>query len=929
MSISLSQEKSFEVNIEILNALNSDSPLELKMLSAAGISSDKIKKIYKKSTSKTRSVKDNYKAFAKWKKVHKRSEDKISAVLREIFQFEKPEKTALEIELFLKAGGTLGQVRNFLFREALPTSTTQQIAFLENVSLIANLETMSPETQKTSTQSVFWLSGNHFDLLPTETVEELKLKLARKFSTDTTFILTAATTGHEKLARMVIGEIDDLSKQHQILLKTIQSGDQGQLRALLKAGFNPNAVDLDSNSLLISAILEKQLWAIPVLLEYGTHSNRENNQGITPIHYAVNFGLKKEVRLLVEQGANINHQTSSGTTALHRIKNIKSTPFEKMEMWNLLIKLGADPTIQDLHKGQKSNTPLGTILHWGEIGIVREAFKGYPEIIDIAAQNVDGSRIKKLMETAFELTEPRSSSPYFFPLEIPFLLQSHPLASAMTALMSKEDIEAQIAKIRKKYPYIPLRVLSEASVETNKSYVLNFGETIANKTPSDVKDDASRTKKVARLIEMLDHVLKYRKNSTFRDANGRSFTPIELREKMVCLVEDIKNRQPKPGTPSHEKPDELENWYRYLEATLCEIIDLIDRENDEQSSKEDPAPNAATIIEIALTGGNCGGWYMGEAQKIKQQKKQENFDLPNQVFIVLRNFHERICQSFVDPNDHQNTHVMNLVYQVIDEAAGIDTVQKAARFYFLDPIPALDREGQSLIINEIYWKEFNPSQIVDEVLFAIHVECSINKELVIDWLKENVPAEWEKETFKAIKKDLAQAKTPEDQWKILSEKYGILMKTPRPFDQQVFPHLIKKHSELNESYQKALRIAASMQARPQAAVKFIEQRMHIKLDPSQPLEEQLRKYFLKQMPQKDQFLYKGILQSVGNKSYEEAAALLKAEGLSADPLPDIEKEIKQWRSFNFLSSVIAESGEISREAIVYLLTEMKILEHVD
>ena len=320
---------------------------------------------------------------------------------------------------------------------------------------------------------------------------------------------------------------------------------------------------------------------------------------------------------------------------------------------------------------------------------------------------------------------------------------------------------------------------------------------------------------------------------------------------------------------------------------------------------------------------------MGEAQKIKQQKKQQEIGLHQQVFTVLRNLHERICQGFIGQSDEQNTHVMNLVYQVIDENAGISDEQKKGRFYFLDPIPAIDREGQSKIIKHGYWKDFNPAQIVDEVQQAISFEHTIDRDTVINWLQENTPADWNQESYDLIRKELSRAKSAEEKWSLLQDKFGIAIKKPRPINKQLLIHFLKNHHKLFELYEKTSAITASMHSMPLMAEKLIQARYQITLNPNISFEDQLQKHFIKQLPEGDQQEYQTTLTLINGDSYEKSAAVLsERHGVTTDPLPNLEREIEQARAYDYISTVISEDGVISREAIVLMLTKIGVLQKI-
>ncbi len=970
MSASVYVSEPFNVDAAVLAALEASSPLEIETLSAAGVSHKRIKRAWKEAAFKrsgaSENVSRNYEALKDWSNQNKRSKDRVNAVLSQIFRLDTPETAKREIELFLEAGGTMRQVREFLSETPLPQQPENQIAFLENVTTIAELEKATPDTKKTHSKSIFSFSKSHRARGTQDTVEQLKQKITQSWASNTSLIVLAVRTGHEKVAMQLLklpkpSEAIE-SKHFEALKQAIDKENHDELESLLLIGFDPNSIGPDSNNLLIHCILNGKSWAIPLLLEHGADPDKPDGNSITPLHYAVNLGNNEAVNALIEHGADVNHQGIEGMTPLHRVRYL-NTNEQRLQMWELLISKGADPRLRDLFEGRGCNTPLVSIFHWGPLDFAMAMFAGYPVIIEIMTDKSDVAKVDLLRAAASELIQPNVTSPNLLPLEIPFLMQDHQLAVEMLALMPEDAVREQIAAIREKYPHVSPKLLIEGYVESKRDYALQFGETSAypvNTAPY----DGSKTEKVKRLLAMLDKILLkeghpdglkfegdhgyssgpkykdylkkpedpgYRDISEFKDANGRVFTPLLLRAKMVCLIRDIENRQPKPGTPSHEKQTELEHWYRYLESTLCEIIDIVDVEDGIEATSDDPTPNASTIIEIALTGGNCGGWMMGESQKIKQQKKHLELGLQHEIMTVLKSFHESICESFVSPEDAQNTHVMNLVYQVIDESAGIKDEQKGQRYYFLDPLPAANRAGQKRNITRLYWKDSSPPMVIDEVYRAINIEHSVDRELVIDWLGENVPNGWSEETMIKMRADVASADTIDDKCRVLREKYGIYIKMPKPIEEQVLNHLLNglakssdEHQKLYDKYKKAMMLVASMRSNAAMACKLLNERYGFELDPNQPLIPQVQNAIAEQLPSEEKERYTEAMQVIEGKSYSDAASLIKFKyGLEIEKYPDnsdIDRAMSQWRSSDFIAALISDSGHISRRAITYLLT---------
>ncbi|CAD8161954.1 unnamed protein product [Paramecium pentaurelia] len=82
------------------------------------------------------------------------------------------------------------------------------------------------------------------------------------------------------------------------------------------------------------------------ILEYFVEKSQNleitDSIGRTPLHYAVNYGLLKNVQLLIKKGAKIEAQTLGGDTPL-----IKSALLKNNECYHYLISEGANKLHQN------------------------------------------------------------------------------------------------------------------------------------------------------------------------------------------------------------------------------------------------------------------------------------------------------------------------------------------------------------------------------------------------------------------------------------------------------------------------------------------------------------------------------------------------------------------------------------------------------
>ena len=140
---------------------------------------------------------------------------------------------------------------------------------------------------------------------------------------------------------------------------------------------------------------------VQLLLDAGAQTNEAGNKnGITALHYATKVGHKKVVCLLLENGANVNMAEENGKTPLHFAaeeyvkKDLLSLAPERYgslrEIVQVLINGKADPNMEDktgwtpLHYGisskvivqllldggaepNKEDKIMGTPLHWASL----------------------------------------------------------------------------------------------------------------------------------------------------------------------------------------------------------------------------------------------------------------------------------------------------------------------------------------------------------------------------------------------------------------------------------------------------------------------------------------------------------------------------------------------------------------------------------
>jgi len=121
------------------------------------------------------------------------------------------------------------------------------------------------------------------------------------------------------------------------LLVAIRNGDYPQVRKLLRAGADPNAVDADGTTALMHAVIESDLSLVQLLVENGANVNAKNALDSTALMYAATDVAK--TRLLLDRGADVNVKGKGGATPM----SVAVTTFGSTPVLKLLTAKGAGP----------------------------------------------------------------------------------------------------------------------------------------------------------------------------------------------------------------------------------------------------------------------------------------------------------------------------------------------------------------------------------------------------------------------------------------------------------------------------------------------------------------------------------------------------------------------------------------------------------
>ncbi|CCB91230.1 putative uncharacterized protein [Waddlia chondrophila 2032/99] len=480
-----------------------------------------------------------------------------------------------------------------------------------------------------------------------------------------------------------------------------------------------------NNGELIDEIIKQDNVDLLQLIVPQERINIPMFRGNAPLHLACLHRSKTCISYLLESKADLNLPGRQQMTPLHC-----SVLACDLETAKELARRGADPTKRDIN----NEPPYALPLRLGNIRIASKVLIQWPLVIQEFRKSGNSFNLLKKQIKQDPIACLDSSFPL---LELPFLFQDFEWMQMIAAQMTRSKYEEECQLLRGAYPGASFTLLEDAKLSLHPGHLIELGA-LAHQTLPDRKIlDQTDLKDLLLLFDQINLTEPdkpgYRNPANIKDSNGESYSSENLRKKLTALITDISQRSPKAGAPPSCQAQAFEEWYQQLEDIVKAILLAIKKEPFEDS--------VPTLLELALAGGNCGGWIMGDALAIYRQKFSLVHDFRTQVLTVLNVFYQGLLDSFVSLNNGQNRHERTKIQCEIELSFGISEEERKNRSHFKDPFSSYKKNLPALI--ESFKNIYTPTKIIEEIDEALNGEkTSIDRELFIDWAKQHIPDDW-------------------------------------------------------------------------------------------------------------------------------------------------------------------------------------------
>jgi ankyrin repeat protein len=138
--------------------------------------------------------------------------------------------------------------------------------------------------------------------------------------------------------RLIINDKDEEEASYKSMLHLVaEMGDKKLAKTLMDKGMNINIPDEEGLTPLHYAVIYNQIDVAEVFIKSKSNLDFGDDEGKTPLHHASLYGRDYLAEMLIEEGANINHKNLYEKTPLHYVGLYGNT-----NLTELLLEKGAD-----------------------------------------------------------------------------------------------------------------------------------------------------------------------------------------------------------------------------------------------------------------------------------------------------------------------------------------------------------------------------------------------------------------------------------------------------------------------------------------------------------------------------------------------------------------------------------------------------------
>jgi len=797
---------------------------------------------------------------AEWTPIRKKVSRIAAPSAEGILTSSSPEEAVKKLQAFYRFAGKIESLQRHLRESVPPENPKDLVAFLSIAQAIAasptcvfgkhRMQSLINDFYRTQLINAYSRSDfvlyllNHEQKWLLEFFAEngwdVNAPLSSKGHTPLHF---ACSSGNREMVSWLLEHHANIhlscKKKYTPLHFAVINGNPSVVALLLEKGANANAHNSELDTPLHMACDRSNLAVTQLLLNAGACPNAVNDEGYVPLHYTFKCTDLNLLLLLLKNGAKPHIQSRHGDTPLalfiesgpvallaelfsqhpavisvledgepdkfnrlikkadNYIQTSQSTPLEipyLLGNFQLAKELAKRMSKEDYLTGiehirtkfPEANVDLlydamteltqSHILESGELLAIRP-----PESMEMDEwENTLGEiEVGQLLVMFDEINFEHSDQPgYIDPVSIVDANRDHYTVEQLTDKLKEffTDLENHVPKTGT--PKIPSGDPQGDLLEIKEALSANISD-------QDQKD---------KLITLLNALIDY------YDLEKKAVPIDQPASDLLAMIENLRATPLAPDlldklTDLCHAAKALNIWYQHLNKTVKAILYHVKEKSTEEKSDTNPTPYALTVIELALAGGLCGTRYLNDATYIYSQLAGDFPTLRNQILRRLQQLHHRIAQSLVNFDHVQNVHILNRILQIIDEGAGITDAAKRRRFYFNDI--SAPSQLDAVQVNKRFNDGYYPASVIDEIESAINGPgASIDKDLVIDWFKENLPQDWEMAKYTQIAQEVTgMSKSVAAEY--LRENHDIWVSETQTIPQQleterVFNYLEKK-----------------------------------------------------------------------------------------------------------------------------------------